>query len=142
MEMEMDNLQTTCISGRAGFLPRRMSCEYTFGSHVGGPLDVHIGTGNASRGSGSLLFSASACSRSICQTWPLQTHSRVWSLRHTLIGVGIASCPSCQFIIADIPLVRRGRGDWGSIRRHHAPPAKFLFSQGTSPWWTLPRIRA
>ena len=48
--------------------PWHVVCNFTSEGDVGGPLDVYVGVSDGSQKSGSLLFRASACSRSICRS--------------------------------------------------------------------------
>ncbi len=57
----------THVSGCAGFPPWHVVCSFTSASDDGGPLVVYVGVSDGSQKSGSLLFNASACSRSICR---------------------------------------------------------------------------
>ncbi len=56
------------MRGCAGLAPWHVVCNFTSESDVGGPLDVYVGVSDGSQKSGSLLFKASACSRSICRS--------------------------------------------------------------------------
>ena len=64
-QVKDQRMSTTHRSGCAGLPPWHVVWIFTSERDVGGPCEVYVGVRDGSQKSGSLLFSASACSRSI-----------------------------------------------------------------------------